>query len=85
MNEHIKIEWIDSGREPKCPPDPRYPDGIEIDMAADAELICEVKLPYPAQRCGVYLVHCTQCGLETVITTAGRPDDPCSIRLPCRP
>ena len=43
------------------------------------------------QHCGIgsrehpqYLVECTICGMSVVLTTAGRPDDPKSIRMPCK-
>lgn len=79
------ISWLDSGREPKCPPNPEYPDGIDLDMSNRAETMnaCRVELPYPARRCGVYIVKCETCGLAVGITTAGRPDDPRSVVLAC--
>ena len=78
------ITWIDSGREPECPPDPAYPNGIDLDTASDAMSSCLVSLPYPAKRCGSYWIECELCGLRAVCTTAGRPDDPRSIRLACK-
>ena len=77
---NIRIQWFDSRREPQCPPDPRYPEGIDIDIGGG----CLIALPYPAKRCGYYIVVCHDCHANAVITTAGRPDDPRSIRLPCR-
>jgi hypothetical protein len=44
---------------------------------------CGTELPYPAARCGVYLVECQTCGFRCAVTTAGRRDDPCSISFPC--
>lgn len=79
----MKIEWHDSGREPCCAPDPSYPDGKDIDGSLGAEKTCTVGLPYPAKRCGVYIVGCEVCGLKVGITTAGRPDDPRSVKLGC--
>ena len=29
----IDVRFIDSGREPQCKPDPRYPDGIDVNLA----------------------------------------------------
>ncbi len=81
----FKIEWRDSGREPQCPPDPRYPDGIDVDGIAARAEGCKTALPYPAKRCGAYIVECTICGIRVGVTTAGRPDDPRSVRLPCLP
>lgn len=82
MSEQFKVEWMDSGREPQCPPNPAYPDGIDI-KADGAAMTCKADLPYPAKRCGAYVVECTRCGLRVACTTAGRPDDPRSIELPC--
>jgi C4-type Zn-finger protein len=42
------------------------------------------ELPYPAKRCGIYLVVCERCGYSAAITTAGRPDDPRKVTLPCK-
>lgn len=78
------IEWRDYGREPQHPSNPAYPLGIDLDAAAGTEHACKESLPYPARRCGVYVVTCNLCMLRVGITTAGRPDDPRSIRLPCR-
>ncbi len=79
-----KVNWIDRGREPKCPPNPDYPNGIDADASFGAEKSCRVELPYPAKRCGLYHVTCEACGLTVGITTAGRPDDPRSLRMPCK-
>jgi hypothetical protein len=76
------ITWHDSGREPQCPPDPAYPQGIDINAAA-GEPCCKVRLPYPAKRCGFYAVRCRWCGFSVILTTAGRPDDPRSVTMPC--
>ena len=82
MNRH-KVTWLDGGREPKVAPNPDYPEGIELDATAGATETCLVALPYPAKRIGMYVVQCRKCGLTTAITTAGRPDDPKSVRLAC--
>lgn len=79
----MKVEWMDSGREPQCMPDPNYPDGKDLDAAFGAEKTCKVALPYPARRCGVYVLNCERCGLRVGVTTAGRPDDPRSVTLAC--
>jgi hypothetical protein len=84
VSRQFDITWTDSGREPKCAPDPQYPAGIDIDCTEGAKRTCLVSLPYPAKRCGVYLLKCTRCGLLIGITTAGRADDPRSVRLPCQ-
>jgi hypothetical protein len=80
----IDIKWFDSGREPQCPPNPDFPDGMDIDVTVAGQKGCKTKLPYPAKRCGYYTVKCRQCGYCAIVTTAGRPDDPKSVKLPCR-
>jgi hypothetical protein len=77
-------KWHDAGREPQCAPNPNYPDGIDIVIGKSGAKSCSTNLPYPADRCGHYVVGCTVCGLRVAITTAGRPDDPRSIKLECR-
>lgn len=84
MTGKFKIRWEDSGREPRCAPNPEYPDGIDIDMSEGCAASCATALPYPARRCGCYVIECETCGLKTAVTTAGRPDDPRSLRVPCR-
>jgi hypothetical protein len=78
------VVWIDAGREPQYPPDPAYPQGIDLDLSNGAFVTCTQKLPYPARRCGQYLITCKTCGLRTMVTTAGRPDDPRSLKLRCK-
>jgi hypothetical protein len=81
-----QIEWIDRGGEPRNPPDPAHPHGIDVDLAGAARTTCLVNLPYPtAKRLGLYVVKCSECGLSVAITTAGRPDDPRSVKLACKP
>jgi hypothetical protein len=85
MTAKLAVAWIDAKREPKSQPDPRYPKGIDFDMSKGAEKTCSTNLPYPARRCGLYLVTCKTCGQRTMVTTAGRRDDPRSIKLACGP
>jgi hypothetical protein len=80
----IEIHWLDRGREPQCPPNPAHPHGIDVDLSDGADTTCTVGLPYPAKRCGLYMVACRKCGIKVGITTAGRPDDPRSVTLPCQ-
>lgn len=81
--EQFIIEWNDSGREPQCATNPKYPDGIDLGDARSLEPSCKVMLPYPALRCGFYVVRCRLCEMSIAITTAGRADDPRSVTLPC--
>lgn len=78
-----KISWIDHGREPKCQPDPEYPTGKDVGCVEDGQKSCKVDLPYPAKRCGVFIVECETCKVRVAVTTAGRPDDPRSLTMPC--
>lgn len=78
------IRWHDAKREPTQQPDPRYPDGIDLDLAGPLQPACSTLLPYPAKRCGAFLIRCTTCGWTGVVSTAGRPDDPRSVRIPCK-
>jgi hypothetical protein len=80
----FKVAWIDGGREPTEPSDPRYPQGIDLDVAAGKSPNCLVSLPYPARRCGMFFVDCRRCGMNALVTAAGRPDDPRSIKIPCK-
>ena len=84
MKPDWQIEWLDSGREPQCAPNPCYPNGIDVDASHGSEATCAARLVYPAPRCGAYVVRCRSCGARAVITTAGRPDDPRSLKLACR-
>lgn len=83
MSTSFTIVWIDSGREPKCAPNPAFPDGIDLDAAGPGPS-CKVDLPYPARRCGFFKVECKVCGYRIAITTAGRADDPRSVTVPCQ-
>lgn len=84
MEQTLKAKWIDGGKEPQCEPNPKYPDGIDIDIAGGSDRTCETKLSYPALRIGHHLVTCRSCGLRVSVTTAGRPDDPRSVKVACK-
>lgn len=79
------IEWRDSGDEPQCPADPDYPEGIDLDLSLGVAQSCICALPYPAKRIGGYVVTCKICGYRGGCTTAGRADDPRSIKVACHP
>ena len=79
------IEWHDAGLEPRVPPNPNYPKGIDLDVSDGRKPNCTTALPYPAKRIGHYIVTCALCGLRIGCTTAGRPDDPRSIKVACKP
>jgi hypothetical protein len=83
-NDHFRIEWEDYEREPKCAPDPAYPEGVDLDASKGQLPSCHITLPYPARRCGLYTLACTLCGMTAACTTAGRVDDPRSVTLACK-
>ena len=82
-NGDFIVNWIDSGREPQFPPNPLNPEGISLDGAIGSLPACETELPYPARRCGRFEIECKSCGVFIVVTTAGRPDDPKSVKINC--
>ena len=81
----FKVEWMDHGRASQYASDPDYPDGTDIDLSEGATRTCRRELAYPAPRCGAYLISCSRCGVKVGVTTAGRPDDPRSVTIACRP
>jgi hypothetical protein len=83
MSDQFEIHWVDSGREPQCASDRLYPEGIDLDCTSAGQASCTASLPYPAKRCGYYFVSCRRCGTTAGITTAGRADDPRSVKLGC--
>ncbi len=83
--DKFKVVWVDHGREPQCEPNPSFLEGRDIDVSKGAERACVLELPYPARRCGVYVVECRKCGLTVGFTTAGRPDDPRRVKFACKP
>jgi hypothetical protein len=82
MSADFNIHWIDRGQSPTQQPNPAYPLGIDIDLTSGRPG-CKDALPWPAPRIGFFYVQCRRCGASAMITTAGRPDDPRSIKLPC--
>lgn len=80
----LSASWHDFGREPQNRPDPRYPNGVDLDTSKGAARTCTATLHYPARRCGMWVISCSTCGLTATCTTAGRSDDPRSIKLACR-
>jgi hypothetical protein len=81
----IDVVFLDSGREPQCKPDPNFPEGKLVNLAPHAlAKTCARNLPYPAPRCGSYIITCKKCGYRAAITVAGRPDDPNAIQMPCQ-
>lgn len=80
----FEIKWHDAGKEPQCPPNPDYPNGRDIDVSEGAAKSCVVSVQCPAKRIGHYRIRCKICGYSVAVTTAGRPDDPRNITIPCQ-
>jgi hypothetical protein len=80
----LRAKLHDRGREPTERSNPRYPNGIDIDVRAGASANCVMQLEYPAPRCGFYVITCDLCGTNIALTTAGRRDDPRSVRVACK-
>lgn len=84
MEQALKVRFVGSGAKAKHPPNPQYPNGIDVDFAPRTnERACKVPLPYPANGIGAYVIECPVCGVRVSCTTAGRVDDPRSARVPC--
>jgi hypothetical protein len=82
---HLKIFWLDHGRDPQCAPNPEYPNGIDVDLRQKKKgASCVATLNYPAPRCGVWLIACDRCHASFAVTAAGRVDDPKTVTLPCK-
>lgn len=84
VESRFAIDWSDGHRETRYPADATYLNGCAIDVALDAPRACRVQLPYPAKGCGHWVVICRVCDYAIALGTAGRRDDPSSVRIPCR-
>lgn len=86
MNGRWSVLWVDRGLEPENPPNPAYPHGIDLRLIKPGHHgpTCKQSLPYPARRIGYFMIECITCGITTVVTTAGRPDDPYSLEMACK-
>jgi hypothetical protein len=78
----IEVSWLSRHRKANVAPNPKYPNGLDIDSGQRPA--CKVELSYPAECVGMYYVECLDCKANMIITAAGRPDDPKSVMLPCR-
>jgi hypothetical protein len=77
-------DWVDQHRVSTYPADPSFPIGTAIDVALDAMKACRLELPCPAARCGLWVITCRVCHYSIALATAGRADDPRSVRVPCK-
>lgn len=77
------VKFFPSGRgKAQCPSDPNHPYGVYLNLF-DPRACCKVSLPYPAPECGAWVVTCNKCHVQIMVTAAGWPDDPVSVRIPC--
>jgi hypothetical protein len=85
-NQHddFKITWSMHEHEPQSV-NLNCPDGTHVDLSRKRRPACVISVPYPAPpRPGLFRIKCVKCGAYAHVPTAGRPDDPRSIRLACR-
>lgn len=81
--DYLRAEWISKGRKAQHPSNPKYPNGIDVNLAPSRPF-CSIKLDYPAPAVGMWAITCVRCGETAMVTAAGRPDDPRSVKLPCK-
>lgn len=81
--DKFEINWKSAGRTAQCKPNPKYPNGIAVDVAGSRKA-CAVSLTYPAPEVGSWFIKCAECGVSVAVTAAGRVDDPISVRIPCK-
>ena len=80
---NFTVEWLDSGHEAQCPPNPAFPEGVDLIVDAEAPRHCVAMLTCPAPRCGVWEITCGTCRKIVIVTAAGRVDDPRAIAIAC--
>jgi hypothetical protein len=83
QNERFRITWHDRQREATVPADRTFPNGRDIDYAGPGARACLVELAHPASRVGFWTLFCLKCRSHAGVGTAGRADDPRSVRVPC--
>lgn len=78
------VAWVSAFRDAEHPADPAYPNGKAVVAVKDQRApTCHLDLPYPAKCVGQFVVKCRVCGLTTMVTAAGRADDPRSLTINC--
>lgn len=86
VSKQFDYAWLQRGDGiARVKPNPDYPDGIDVDASVHGQESCMTPLPYPGVCVGTHCIECKICGTRVGVTAAGRPDDPRSIRVPCRP
>lgn len=79
----FKFTFLDAFRDPQRAPDPKYPNGMDLDLTKGAPGCC-FNTPYPAPRCGAIHAECESCGASIAYTVAGRADDPRTLKMACK-
>jgi hypothetical protein len=77
--------FLSAGRPAQQPPNPDHPLGTVVDATAGRRPSCALSLQYPAPSVGQWLIRCDVCRISAIVTAAGRPDDPHTVRLRCKP
>lgn len=80
----IDVKFNNSGYRSTGIPDPKFPDGRDLNLVSNQQKLCSRNLPYPAPGVGTYSIVCRDCGFTGLVTVAGRADDPRSISIPCK-
>lgn len=78
------IRWMDGKTETERPSDPRYATGMNVDLTFGQRPFCKAELQYPVPRCGQHVGRCVVCNFLIALMTAGRPDDPRTVKVPCK-
>lgn len=80
------LSYMVRGGPPKSPPNPAFPQGVDVDLSDNAKVSCLVVLPYPNpnKNIGTWMIRCDQCKQIVAVTAAARSDDPRTVRLACK-
>lgn len=78
------VEWWSAGADTTIKPDPRFPEGRDVDVSFQATLRCTIPLNHPAPGFGAWLVECHRCGARVACSAAGHADDPRSVKIACQ-
>lgn len=85
MKQYLSAEFVWRSKEPaKSPPNEEFPFGMAVDLSAGRLPACKRLLPYPAPGVGSWLVKCSRCGIDVLVTAAGRADDPTQVLIACK-
>jgi hypothetical protein len=77
------IEWWDYDVDSVDPADSAHQLGRSLDYSNGQVPHCVFIVPWPAARCGHYVIKCYRCGGAYAVQTNGRLDDPVSVKVGC--